>query len=83
VENADPAATARFAEVIEAAAIALVRPLRPMWRADVLACRDIVRLLGAESDAALRDVLPVVQASVATYRQLLVDGEDVESLPSL
>lgn len=83
VENADPAATARFAEVIEAAAIALVRPLRPMWRADVLACWDIVRLLGAESDAALRDVLPVVQASVATYRQLLVDGEDVESLPSL
>ncbi|HEX2904563.1 MAG TPA: GGDEF domain-containing protein [Jatrophihabitans sp.] len=83
VENADPAAADRFEAVAEATAVALQRPLRPLWRADVLACRDIVRLLAAESVDELRELLPSVRQSVQGYHQLLVDSEDVEGLPSL
>ncbi len=83
VENGDEAAQSTMAGVLEAVSAALDRGLRPLWRADVLACWDIVRVLGCQSDLELAALLPAVRTSVASYRTLLLDGGDLETLPSL
>lgn len=83
VENGDPSAGSRLAGVLEAASVALLRPLSPLWLADVLACRDTVGLLSTTSDEELVRALSTVRTSMAGYRQLLEDGGDVETRPSL
>jgi diguanylate cyclase (GGDEF)-like protein len=77
VQNGQAAASM---EPLDAAAevipLALALPLPPLWRANVLACSDLVRLLRGESS-------PAVLESLAATRQELVDGGDVEVLPLL
>ena len=85
LENGDDdAAEYQFAQVLAAAPTALDRPLRPLWRSNVLASRDIVRLLSPASRAADdSESVPAIEASVTPYRTVMRDGGDLETLPLL
>jgi diguanylate cyclase (GGDEF)-like protein len=53
--------------------------LLPLWRANVLACCDIVGLLSSTVSVELA----AVQSSIEHYRTVLEDGADIEALPLL
>jgi diguanylate cyclase (GGDEF)-like protein len=69
----EPAAHARLAEALDAVGPALAEELRPLWRSNVLAVADVVRLLVGQ---------PVV-TPLAEHRATLVEGGDLEVLPHL